>query len=296
MFILVVLVSLLSVELFVRHKIPNIYKVKNDWLNCNSSSVELLVLGNSHCYYGICPDQLSYKSYNAAIVSQTFQYDLYILQKYDFSALRDVIINVDISNAFDPLLFEGEKFRCAYYAIYMNYPVRIMDLYNHWEVMHPGALRRKVSNYFENGSGFVNCSPLGFGLDYVLANRSELALSEENAVKRVDGLITSQWRKNFDRNIVSLMQIADFCRNNKIRLHVISMPLHHRLRKHIPPVVCEVLNKTLKELSQKGHFQYLDYSSDSTFKDEAFFDVDHLSDVGAKQLTGKINRVIDNKY
>ena len=55
-------VSILSVELFVRYEIPNVYRLKNEWLSKNSSNVELLVLGNSHCYYGICPEYFSCKS------------------------------------------------------------------------------------------------------------------------------------------------------------------------------------------------------------------------------------------
>ena len=62
-FVIVVFLTIMSVELLVRNEIPNVYKVKNDWLSRNSSAIELLVLGNSHCYYGICPEHLSCKSY-----------------------------------------------------------------------------------------------------------------------------------------------------------------------------------------------------------------------------------------
>lgn len=290
---LVVSGSILSVELFVRHNIPNIYKTKNDWLSRNSSSVELLVLGNSHCYYGIRPERLSCKSYNVAIVSQTLEYDFFILQKYDFTSLRDVIINVDVSNVFDPLLPDGEKFRCAYYAIYMDCPARLTDLSSRFEVMNPGALRQKILGFAKNGSECLNCSALGYGLDHVHANRSESALSDENAAKRAKALITSRWKENFDRNIVSLMQIADFCKERDIRLTVISTPLHHLLRQHIPQVVSELTGETLKELSQNGNFRYLDFSDDSGFSEDAFFDEDHLSDVGAVLLTEKISGIIN---
>lgn len=295
-FVIVVFLTIMSVELFVRNEIPNVYKVKNDWLNRNSSAIELLVLGNSHCYYGICPEHLSCKSYNAAIVSQTLHYDLFILKNYNFKSLKDVIINVDISNAFDPPLFEVEGYRCAYYTIYMNYPANLMDMDSHWEVMNPGALKRKISNYIEKSTGCVQCSTLGFGLDYVLKNRIDTALSEDNAKKRIDGLITNRWRENFDKNIVSLMQIASFCSKRNIRLTVISTPLHNKLRKEVPVFIDELLNQTLNGLSHKGHFRYVDFSNDSIFKDNAFFDLDHLSDVGAIQLTEKIIMVMDNKY
>ena len=296
LFMFFVSVSILSVELFVRYEIPNVYRLKNEWLSKNSSNVELLVLGNSHCYYGICPEYFSCKSYNAAIVSQTLHCDFFILQHYRFGGLKDVIINVDISNVFDPPLSKGEGYRCAYYTIYMNYPASFMDLNSHWEVMNPGALQRKISKYIERGSECLKCSPLGYGVDYVLENRSESALSDENAENRVAVLITARWKENFDINIASLMQMASFCSKRNIRLTVISTPLHHRLRNHIPLVIAEEISKTLQGLSQKGYFRYLDFSDDSTFKDDAFFDLDHLSDKGAIQLTDKINRVIYNNY
>lgn len=296
LFLLFVTASMLAVELYVRYKIPNVYSYKNDWLSKNSSTVELLVLGNSHCYYGICPEQLSRKSYNAAIVSQTLQYDFFILQHYSFSGLEDVILNVDISNVFDPPLSVGEGYRCAYYTVYMDYPASLIDLNSHWELMNPGAMQRKILNYLQKGRGCLSCSPLGYGVDYVLENRSASSLSDENAKKRVTGLITDRWRENFDMNIASLMQIANFCSKMNIRLTVISTPLHQRLRNHVSPVITEVINKTLQGLSQKGAFRYLDFSDDFTFKDDAFFDLDHLSDKGAIQLTDKINRVMYNNY
>ena len=51
LFVIVVFLTIMSVELLVRNEIPNVYKVKNDWLSRNSSAIELLSLGNSHCYY-----------------------------------------------------------------------------------------------------------------------------------------------------------------------------------------------------------------------------------------------------
>lgn len=289
LFLLLVSVSILAVECFVRYNIPNVYRCKNDWLSKNSSAVELLVLGNSHSYYGICPERLSRKSYNAAIVSQTLQYDCFILQHYSFSSLKDVIVNVDISNVFDPPLSEREGYRCAYYTVYMGCPASFMDLNSHLEVMSPGALRRKITSYLQEGDGCLTCSPLGYGFDYVLESRSASALSDENAEKRVAELISDRWRENFDMNIASLMQIADFCSKRDIRLTVISTPLHERLRNHIPPAIAEVIGRTLQGLSHKGCFRYLDFSDDSSFNDDAFFDIDHLSDVGAVQFTEIIN-------
>lgn len=296
LFLVLVSVSILAVELFVRYKIPNVYRFKNDWLRKNSSTVELLVLGNSHCYYGICPDYFPCKSYNAAIVSQTLQYDYFILQNYNFRSLKDVIINVDISNVFDPPLSEGEGYRCAYYSIYMNYPASFFDLNSQWEVMSPGALQRKISNYHKKGSECLMCSPLGFGVDYVLENRSDLALSDENANNRLAGLITDRWRENFDKNVLLLLKISNYCIKRNIRLTVLSTPLHQRLRNHVPFVIKEEISKTLQEFSQKGYFRYLDFSDDSSFNDDAFFDLDHLSDKGAFQLTKKIVSEMDNNY
>ena len=92
------------------------------------------------------------------------------------------------------------------------------------------------------------------------------------------------------------MQIASFCSKRNIRLTVISTPLHNKLRKQVPVFIDELLNQTLNGLSHKRHFRYVDFSNDSIFKDNAFFDLDHLSDVGAIQLTEKIIMVMDNKY
>ncbi|HRB69044.1 MAG TPA: hypothetical protein PLC92_02955, partial [Chitinophagales bacterium] len=72
---------MISLELLLRD-IPNDYSFKKNYLNTNSNNIEVLFLGSSHIYYGINPEYISQKSFNAAHISQSLNFDLAILEKY----------------------------------------------------------------------------------------------------------------------------------------------------------------------------------------------------------------------
>ncbi len=71
---------LLIGELALRN-IPNDYSLKRDYLDKNAQNLKTLVLGSSHFYRGVNPDFLEQPAFNAAMVSQTLDYDLKILEK-----------------------------------------------------------------------------------------------------------------------------------------------------------------------------------------------------------------------
>ena len=64
-------------------QIPNVYRFKRNYLDENSNKIEVLFLGNSHSYFGLNPDCIAKRSFNAGHVSQTLDYDLEIIRKYE---------------------------------------------------------------------------------------------------------------------------------------------------------------------------------------------------------------------
>lgn len=95
-FSLPVIVLLIAFEFSLRH-IPNDYAYKRHYLDTKSNEVEVLYLGSSHIYYGINPEYSKFKTFNAAHISQSLNYDLAIFEKYknNWSNLKCIVIPVD---------------------------------------------------------------------------------------------------------------------------------------------------------------------------------------------------------
>src|SRR5665647_305746 len=108
-------------EILLR-QIPNFYQFKKGYLESNSDSLEILFLGNSHSYFGLNPDYINGISFNAAHVSQTLEYDLAILQKYDskWSELKYIILPISYFSLYDKMSESGESWRSKDYCIYYD--------------------------------------------------------------------------------------------------------------------------------------------------------------------------------
>ena len=120
-FILPVLAGLTLGEYFLR-QVPNDYSFKKEWLDHNSSQVEVLVLGSSHTYYGVNPVYFSKKSFNAAYVSQSIPYDYFIFTKYvnQMKNLSYVILPISYFSLWGSLENDGEAYRLKNYSIYYD--------------------------------------------------------------------------------------------------------------------------------------------------------------------------------
>ena len=79
LFLIPVIASGILLETFLR-QIPNDYTLKREYLDKNSDSVQVLVLGSSHAIHGINPALMNKRSFNAANWSQSLDYDLEILK------------------------------------------------------------------------------------------------------------------------------------------------------------------------------------------------------------------------
>ena len=85
----IMLVILLALIELIARKAPNTYKDKErTMLSTLSDSVEVLVLGSSHNFYGLNPQLIKKSCYNLANTSQTIYYDDYLLSRYINGSLK----------------------------------------------------------------------------------------------------------------------------------------------------------------------------------------------------------------
>lgn len=281
-FLLPVILFLAGLEEYMR-SLPNSYRDKDEWMQGNASSVEILVLGNSHGLFGIKPDCLSKKAYNLCNVSQIFEYDEYLLRRYigKMLSLTDVILIADNSNFFDlPFEQTDEWFRCIYYRLYMDYPKH--SLYSKYglEISNIPALKKKMQFGHRDA-----CDEYGWNTAYTLANRDTSALSLDACREAAFGHRCRDWAVAED-NRRTLGRIVDLCRTHDVRLILVQAPVMKAYYENIDHRQLLFLKKSC--IGGNG-VVVADYSQDARFGYDDFFDADHLSDVGARKWSRILN-------
>jgi len=99
-----IIIFIVSMEVILR-EIPNDYSYKKNYLDTHSNELETIFLGSSHAYYAINPEYIHFNSFNAAYVSQSIDYDLEILKKYEnrTARLKFIVIPIDYSSLYNRL-------------------------------------------------------------------------------------------------------------------------------------------------------------------------------------------------
>ena len=278
------LLLLASLAEFTARSLPNSYRLKGTWMSQHAKTVETLVLGNSHAYYGIRPSMMKGEAFNLANVSQVPAYDLALLLRYAplCPRLRQVIMVVDNSCLFDPPLEQSEPHRCTYYTLYMG-----VGPHSRWgrygmELFQFDGLCEKLKA-FAQGT-YTMCDSLGWGTDYTAA-RSTFDVHDTLSVSQrlqQHQCLNWQW---VEANMLAVEKMAHYCQQQGIRFTVIQTPVCSLYNSGIPYAQREAIRKLMHRLATQYHAEVLDFSCDPRFSESDFFDADHLSDLGAAKLT-----------
>ena len=270
--------------------LPNSYCTKDLWMDCHAQTLELLILGNSHAYYGLRPKLVEevrgmapHSVVNLANVSQSLKYDRLLLEQYAprCPQLRTVVLLMDNSNLFDPPLEESdEAFRCAYYEHYMGIHDESAPLVS-LEIWDASSFRAKWWKFLTGGD--ADCDSVGWGLGYTLASRDQY-WDNEGMLTVVANHRCRNWtwaRKN--RKEVTA--IARYCHDHHLQLLLLSTPVWPAYWSLIGKDQKQLILDVVRECTTLYGAQYADYVSDPRFCSDDFRDVDHLSDVGATKFS-----------
>lgn len=288
-FILPVLILGIIFEILLR-RIPNDYKYKRAYLDQHASDIQTLYLGNSHVYYGIDPIYLAPHTFNAAYVAQFLNYDVAILQKYNWPALRRIIIPVDYLTLYGKLEDGAESWRKKNYIIYYGIKTDT-EIADHMEVLSQFKtnLLKFYAHYFKQDKG-ITCSVLGWGTGYSAKTKNGLIETGKQAALRH----TSKDDRNFKENLQSLETIIDFAQKNHIEIFLLTAPAYKTYTDRLNKIQ---LKRTLDAAQQLAnthrHVSYFNLLEDPGFTNTDFFDADHLNDKGAKKLTLKVDSLIN---
>ena len=286
-FSIVVLFVLAAGEI-VSRSLPSVYRYKAEYMRSHGKDIKVLVLGNSHTYYGIQPDKFGVAAFNLANITQTPEYDLALLKEYidSMPCLEYVIIPISYCTYRDPA-FEDSKiwYFEVRYKVDMDLPVHSdISVYN-LSIIDYDAYRGKLSNLVLKRKSNI-CDSLGYGLNYTLASR-ETALWKEKG----------KWHAWMHKSpycgrdsVVFRLQteIIGLCRKHGARPVFVTTPCWETYREYLDPEQLEEMYRRANELVSAYDAEYYDFLDDWRFVASDFHDVDHMSEYGAAKLTGII--------
>lgn len=282
LFLLPVVLLLAAMELYVRRQ-PNTYRQKDEWMTAHAQDVEILMLGNSHGFYGLRPDCFQRKAYNLCQVSQSLEYDEYLLLHYAplYKRLTDVLLIVDHSGFFDLPLEQTERFRCTYYRLYMDCPKHPLWSRYGFELSDMSAVKEKLAKET------TLCDSTGWNPAYTVDRRDADYLSDDNVATAAERHRCKDWDVAAE-NRRTLQRIARWCRDHHLRLLLLQAPVTQAYRQRIAPHQQEYLHKSVESTGAA----VADYTADPRFTDNDFFDPDHLTDAGA----AKWSRILATRF
>jgi hypothetical protein len=293
-FLLPLILPVIIMEFLLR-QIPNDYIYKKEYLNNNSDKIEILVLGNSHSFYGLNPMYCSQNCFNASHITQSLDLDLEILKKYEpnWSKLKVIILPISYFSLIESLETSSESWRIKNYLIYYGIGTS-KALGDHTEMLSNNLTANiiRIISYYIKGNSAISCSALGWGVSYNSKNAKDLVETGIEAAERH----TIKDYKFFDQNVSSLKSIIEFGRRHNIQIVLFTPPAYETYTNNLNK---EQLNRTIETAEnisrQFDNCLYINLLENESFSESDFYDSDHLNEFGAKKLTLLIDKLIMDK-
>ena len=287
------LVGLSVVSEMLLHRIPNDYAYKRQYLDAHSREIDVLFLGSSHVFYGINPDFVGARSFNAGYPSQSLDYDFDILKKYDgrWDNLRCVVVPVDYFSLFGRLESSVEAWRAKNYALYYGIRRHGQMTDNSEFLSHNfRANAGRLYGYYIRNEQTISCSPSGWGFAYSSGHAQNLAASGEIAAKRH----STKGDEYVAENIQILKSIIEYAAKNRVKILLFTSPAYKTYTRNLDAVQ---LNRTVAAATMLDktydNTYYINLLNDKNFTENDFFDADHLNETGARKLTLKIDSLVN---
>ncbi len=296
LFILPILVFVIGVEYILR-QIPNDYSCKAQWLDEHAGEVECIVLGSSHAGFGIQPQCFPYPTFNVSHVSQSLNFDFFILNKYEkrMRTLRKIILPISYFTLLESLEEDVEAWRVKSYVLYYDYPAidRLAYKYNEIHPLKVETLGR-LGNFLFLGKNTVTVDSLGWFTTYSSDRKSAnwkntgYTAAKRHTKKHVhDSML--------HRNIMYIDSLIQIANRHCADVYIVNTPTHAVYREHLSINQLNLMHQVCDSIvSVHSNVFRLDYFSDSTFDDDDFFDADHLNDLGAERFSKILVMDIDS--
>ena len=288
-----VIIFIILMEVFLR-EIPNDYSHKKNYLDTHSNEIETLFLASSHTYRGINPEIIHSKSFNAAYVSQSIDYDLEILKKYEnrTAKLKFIVIPIDYFSLYNRLETGVESWRIKNYNIYYGFN-RSYYFKDNFEILNGKTLENlfRIVNFYLKTDSNITCNELGWGFLNNSKNNQDLFATGKTATKRH----AKRQKSFFNENVVLLNDIISIAKSKRVKVIFYTSPAY---KTYVSQLNKQQLQRTVTTItniaSSNTNVKYFNFLSDKSFDAKDFFDADHLNEIGAEKFSKKMDSIIIN--
>ena len=145
-FSIIILALITAGEAYVR-SMPNPARFKHQWMLSHSQEVETLILGSSHCFYGLNPTAMGPNTFSMALPTQPYRYDWYELTHYPLPRLKNVVLPFSYQSLFEDLESEPRlRYWAVRYRLYMDCDIHSpLSIYG-LECLHVASFKEKLSS------------------------------------------------------------------------------------------------------------------------------------------------------
>jgi hypothetical protein len=278
---------------FLLQHIPNDFRNKKEFLDAKSEQIQVLILGGSHTLYGINPEYLKERSFNACQVSQTLDFDLALLEKYNkkWSDLQFIVLPISYASLFEKLEKSIEPWRIKNYCIY--YKMRASSYLPFYTEILSNKLETNIHrlySFYAKGTGNVFCTETGWDSTYSFCPKDRDFVKEGNIAARLHRWEDDQY---FNEMVSSLNSIIILAQKYNAKVILFTPPAFITYRENLNRIQLTRTITTAEKLAKEyNNCFFYNFLEDLTFTEEHFFDADHLNKAGAKKMTLKIDSII----
>ncbi|TRW22978.1 hypothetical protein FMM05_14870 [Flavobacterium zepuense] len=291
-FLIPVVLGWLLLEIFYR-AVPNNYTEKNKHIRGSYNDCQTLILGNSHTFYGLNPDDFTAPAFNISNVSQTLFYDKLLFEKHvdSFAVLKNIIIPIEYSSLSHSDFHPELEWRKYFYEDQMDLDTQTIsdfDVKKYSLALVPrfSLTIFSLREYLKSGT-LVECSTKGWrrqnGVNELYNNPK---MAKIIADKHEDGSV------DFRKNVQRLKNIIAACNKRGITVVLVTMPVTSNYAANVNQQKLALITKECSQLAKIKNVYYLNLFQDSLFQDTDFYDTDHLNSGGAKKCSQLLDRFI----
>ena len=290
LFLFPILCCVGGIEYFYR-TVPNNYTVKQNYIDTHAKDIEVLLFGDSHCFYGLNPDYFSQHALNLSNVSQTIYFDKLLLEKHidRLPKLKKVVFCIEYTNLSQADNTGEDDWRKYYYQHYMHLKVPIISK---WDVRQYSLTlsqdfnrTMKLIKRYCKTQKLYDCNPNGWGTNYKKEDRIQPSeVAKARAAMQEDGSM------DFALNADRLQQMIAECKQRNIEVVIVSMPQTHLFESYLNQSKLQKIIATCTAFqTNNNNVHYLNLFRDERFVDEDFYDADHLNSDGAVKCSKIVN-------
>ena len=274
---------LLIMEVYLFSKNTNVMSVKYRLLK--DKNIEILVLGNSHTFFGLNPVYFKKKTINLANKSRKIETDYFILKNNleVMQNIKAVIVPISHYTLFTEKISEAEK------RLYYNfYKLNEYDqgVFNNSLLIHE-SFKELIDDAI---SKTTNISNSGWR-----ANDQKYQFDKKIIDERIGDINEKLSRKlTIEKNSYYLKKIIDLCENKKVQLLLLLPPYHPDFYKYTNHRYNEKIKKILKNIDLKSSSLF-DSELFKITEDIYFENIDHLNKNGAMLFSKNIDSLINLK-